>query len=200
MGSLGKYQDEKDVMGVTVTNCTLRNTTNGLRIKTWADSRPTQASKISFQDIILDAVKNPIIIDQSYGSKDKSKPVSIRTSNKNVTKRSIKTSFDNDHDHVIISYSEFEVLLLMLFMCLICMQPSQVKISEVNYKNIRGTTISVVPVSLQCSAKVPCEGVKLEEIDMSFVGSEKKKAAFGNSCLNAKITTVGKQIPPACAV
>ncbi|XP_022153738.1 exopolygalacturonase clone GBGE184-like, partial [Momordica charantia] len=152
VGSLGKYQDEKDVVGVTVTNCTLRNTTNGLRIKTWADSRPTQASKISFQDIILDAVKNPIIIDQSYGSKDKSKP------------------------------------------------PSQVKISEVNYKNIRGTTISVVPVSLQCSAKVPCEGVKLEEIDMSFVGSEKKKAAFGNSCLNAKITTVGKQIPPACAV
>ncbi|XP_022146404.1 exopolygalacturonase-like [Momordica charantia] len=152
VGSLGKYKDEKDVMGVTITNCTLRNTTNGLRIKTWADSPPTQASKISFQDIILDAVKNPIIIDQSYGSKDKSKP------------------------------------------------PSQVKISEVNYKNVRGTTISVVPVSLQCSPKVPCEGIKLEEIDLSFVGSDKKMTAFANACVNAKITTVGKQIPPACAV
>ncbi|KAJ7977604.1 exopolygalacturonase-like [Quillaja saponaria] len=68
VGSLGKYPDEKDVSGVDVTNCTLKNTTNGVRIKTWPASPPSQASDITFKDIILETVKNPIIIDQKYGS------------------------------------------------------------------------------------------------------------------------------------
>ncbi|RRT31475.1 hypothetical protein B296_00054680, partial [Ensete ventricosum] len=38
VGSLGKYTDEKDVIGLTVRNCTLTDTTNGLRIKTWQSS------------------------------------------------------------------------------------------------------------------------------------------------------------------
>lgn len=71
VGSLGKYDDEKEVHGILVTNCTLRNTTNGVRIKTWAASPPGQASGITFQDIVLDSVRNPIIVDQEYGSKKK---------------------------------------------------------------------------------------------------------------------------------
>nr|TKR75456.1 exopolygalacturonase-like [Populus alba] len=73
VGSLGKYPDEKDVRGVIVTNCTLRNADNGVRIKTWGGSQPSQASNILFQDIIMDNVKRPIIIDQTYGSKSNSK-------------------------------------------------------------------------------------------------------------------------------
>lgn len=69
VGSLGKYQGEKDVSGVTVRNCTLRSTTNGVRIKTYSGSPPSKASSITFQDIIMDMVKNPIIIDQKYGSR-----------------------------------------------------------------------------------------------------------------------------------
>ena len=69
VGSLGKYPDEKDVRGVVVTNCTIRNADNGVRIKTWGGSAPSQASNILFEDIIMDNVKNPIIIDQTYGSK-----------------------------------------------------------------------------------------------------------------------------------
>jgi len=68
VGSLGKYDDEKDVSGVVVSNCTLRETTNGVRIKTYSGSPPSKASGIIFQDIIMDAVKNPIIVDQKYGS------------------------------------------------------------------------------------------------------------------------------------
>lgn len=68
IGSLGKYDDEKDVSGIVVTNCTLKNTTNGARIKTWPGSPPSKASSITFQDIIMDMVQNPIIIDQKYGS------------------------------------------------------------------------------------------------------------------------------------
>ncbi|XP_021692869.2 exopolygalacturonase clone GBGE184-like [Hevea brasiliensis] len=71
IGSLGKYPDEKDVKSILVRNCTLRNTENGIRIKTWAGSPPSQATALTFQDIIMHDVKNPIIIDQSYGSKSK---------------------------------------------------------------------------------------------------------------------------------
>ena len=66
IGSLGKYQDEKDVVGIIVKNSTLLNTDNGLRIKTWPGSPPSEAKGILFQDIILKNVKNPIIIDQLY--------------------------------------------------------------------------------------------------------------------------------------
>lgn len=54
---------------ITVTNCTISNTTNGLRIKTWPASHALQASGIFFEDIIMDKVQNPIIIDQKYGSR-----------------------------------------------------------------------------------------------------------------------------------
>uniref|UniRef100_A0A2N9IAK8 Exopolygalacturonase-like n=1 Tax=Fagus sylvatica TaxID=28930 RepID=A0A2N9IAK8_FAGSY len=79
IGSLGKYDDEKDVSGIVVTNCTLKNTTNGARIKTWPGSPPSKASSITFQDIIMDMVQNPIIIDQKYGS-HKSAPSRVQIS------------------------------------------------------------------------------------------------------------------------
>ncbi|KAL3517412.1 hypothetical protein ACH5RR_020001 [Cinchona calisaya] len=69
IGSLGKRPDEKDVKGVTIKNCTLKGTTNGARIKTYAASLPLQASGIVYEDIIMDHVKNPVIIDQHYNSK-----------------------------------------------------------------------------------------------------------------------------------
>jgi galacturan 1,4-alpha-galacturonidase len=70
VGSLGKYKNEEDVSGIVVTNCTLFNTTNGVRIKSYAASDPSQALNITFKDITMDSVKNPIIIDQKYGSRN----------------------------------------------------------------------------------------------------------------------------------
>ena len=69
VGSLGKYKNEQPVVGVNVTNCRLSNTTNGARIKTWANEYGGEASGIIFDNLILDHVKAPIVIDQSYGSK-----------------------------------------------------------------------------------------------------------------------------------
>lgn len=66
---MGKRPDETDVSGVTVTNCTLTGTTNGARIKTYHDSPTLQASGIIFEDLIMNEVANPIIIDQHYNSK-----------------------------------------------------------------------------------------------------------------------------------
>ncbi|KAL0291404.1 UNVERIFIED_CONTAM: Polygalacturonase [Sesamum radiatum] len=67
IGSLGKYEGEEDVNGITVRNCTLTNTDNGLRIKTWAPSlSSTVVSDVTHSDINVNNVKNPIIIDQYY--------------------------------------------------------------------------------------------------------------------------------------
>ncbi|TXG55479.1 hypothetical protein EZV62_020735 [Acer yangbiense] len=66
IGSLGKYQDEAPVIGVTIRNCTLTNTTNGVRIKTWPASHEGVASDMHFEDIIMNHVENPVLIDQVY--------------------------------------------------------------------------------------------------------------------------------------
>ncbi|XP_011085642.1 exopolygalacturonase [Sesamum indicum] len=67
IGSLGKYEGEEDVSGITVRGCTLTNTDNGLRIKTWAPSlSSTVVSDVTYTDINVNNVKNPIIIDQYY--------------------------------------------------------------------------------------------------------------------------------------
>ncbi|XP_010092712.2 exopolygalacturonase [Morus notabilis] len=66
VGSLGKYVDEKDVRGVIVRNSSLRETSNGVRIKTWATDYASTASGFLFEDIVMDNVLNPITIDQNY--------------------------------------------------------------------------------------------------------------------------------------
>jgi len=54
------------VRGIRIQNCSLINTTNGLRVKAWPDRYPGAASDISFTNIDMENVKNPIIIDQEY--------------------------------------------------------------------------------------------------------------------------------------
>lgn len=66
IGSLGRYQNEQPVQGVYVTGCTLTNTQNGLRIKTWPNSYPGTASNMHFDNIIMQNVGNPVLIDQEY--------------------------------------------------------------------------------------------------------------------------------------
>lgn len=69
IGSLGHYEDEQDVSGITVKNCTMTKTDNGVRIKTYRTQSPSKASGILFQDITMTEVENPIIITQEYGDK-----------------------------------------------------------------------------------------------------------------------------------
>ncbi|CAN1129806.1 Exopolygalacturonase (Fragment) [Linum perenne] len=146
IGSLGKYKDEKNVVGITVKNCTLKGTTNGVRIKTYAGSPPGQASKMIFEDIVMEDVKHPIIIDQHYGPKSKG--------------------------------------------------PSRVQINDVQFNNIRGTTISDVGIELDCSEKVPCKGIRFSNVDLKYSGASKKP--FVSTCSNARVNYHGVQSPPAC--
>ncbi|KAL5541317.1 hypothetical protein UlMin_044577 [Ulmus minor] len=145
VGSLGKYANEEDVGGISVKNCTFVGTTNGVRIKTWPGSTPSQASAMIFQDILMNNVKNPIIIDQGYCPTGCNK------------------------------------------------KPSRVKISNVHYINIRGTTSSPVAVALECSPANPCENVSLYNINLKQTGGRPTTAV----CANAKVAYGGLQLPPA---
>ncbi|XP_051124690.1 exopolygalacturonase-like [Andrographis paniculata] len=67
IGSMGKFANEKDVNGIYVQNVTFKGTQNGVRIKTWPNGPATLCiNNIHFEDIIVDNVSNPIIIDQEY--------------------------------------------------------------------------------------------------------------------------------------
>lgn len=66
IGSLGKLTNNDVVKDIHIKNCTLINTQNGVRIKTWALSMNGMATNIAFEDIIMIKSSNPIIIDQQY--------------------------------------------------------------------------------------------------------------------------------------
>ncbi|XP_021763214.1 exopolygalacturonase clone GBGE184-like [Chenopodium quinoa] len=152
VGSLGKYNNELEVVGVLVKNCTLSGTTNGARIKTWPGNKANKASAITYEDLIMDHVKNPIIIDQQYGKKKSS-------------------------------------------------EASHVKISDVHFKNIRGTSATTELVTFACSPALPCEGIEVADVNLSFEGKavlhklKKPLGAIGNlatTCMNAKVIFNGK--------
>uniref|UniRef100_A0ACD6A8J3 Uncharacterized protein n=2 Tax=Avena sativa TaxID=4498 RepID=A0ACD6A8J3_AVESA len=67
VGSLGRYKDEKDVTGIHVKDCVFKGSSNGVRIKSYEDAKsPLTASKLSYENIEMDDVGYPIIIDQKY--------------------------------------------------------------------------------------------------------------------------------------
>ncbi|KAJ4846868.1 hypothetical protein Tsubulata_011871 [Turnera subulata] len=149
IGSLGRYDNEEPVIGVHVKNCTLKNTDNGVRIKSWPAMKGGEASDIHFEDIIMDNVSNPIIIDQEYCPWNQ------------CTKES----------------------------------PSKVKISNVSFKNIKGTSNTPVAVKILCSSGIPCEKVELNGIDLKYTGNQ---GPAKSECKNAKLTVTGTLNPPGC--
>ncbi|KAL5537595.1 hypothetical protein UlMin_044859 [Ulmus minor] len=68
VGSLGKYPKEDPVEGLVVSNCNFKNTDNGVRIKTWpgTTSYPGAVSDLRFENINMQNVGIPILIDQEY--------------------------------------------------------------------------------------------------------------------------------------
>ncbi|XP_038889253.1 exopolygalacturonase-like [Benincasa hispida] len=151
VGSLGKYVAEAPVQGVIAKNCTLINTTNGVRIKTWPSSPSFgTASDMHFEDIIMVNVSNPIIIDQKYCPWNQCD----------------KTN------------------------------PSKVKISDVSFKNIRGTAANALAVNFVCSSQFPCEDIEVADINLTYNGSG---GPISSQCKNVKPIFSGIQSPPACS-
>ncbi|KAG7639374.1 Polygalacturonase ADPG2 [Arabidopsis thaliana] len=88
IGSLGDDNSKAFVSGVTVDGAKLSGTDNGVRIKTYQGGSGT-ASNIIFQNIQMDNVKNPIIIDQDYCDKSKCTTEKSAVQVKNVVYRDI---------------------------------------------------------------------------------------------------------------
>ncbi|KAF4359691.1 hypothetical protein G4B88_000502, partial [Cannabis sativa] len=137
VGSLGKYPNEEDVSGLVVKDCIMTGTSNGIRIKTWPNSPGSSAAtNMTFKNIVMNNVSNPIIIDQSYCP-------SLSCSSK---------------------------------------APSRVKLSDIYFKNIRGTSSSEVAVSLECSRGFPCQNIYLEDVHLNLSSGDKSSTSL---CSNA---------------
>ncbi|KAK3193876.1 hypothetical protein Dsin_025186 [Dipteronia sinensis] len=151
VGSLGRYRNEGDVKGLVVKDSIMTGTANGIRIKTWANSPGSSAAtNMTFKNIVMNNVTNPIIIDQEYC------PFTSCPTN----------------------------------------PPSQVKLSDIYFKNIRGTSSSAVAVALECSKKIPCQNIYLENVHLDLSSGEKLPTS---SCKNVDAKYFGTQIPPPCA-
>ncbi|RYR13629.1 hypothetical protein Ahy_B04g070528 isoform C [Arachis hypogaea] len=72
-------------------------------------------------------------------------------------------------------------------------QASGVKISDVTYKNINGTSATEVAVNFGCSPKNPCSGIKLENVKLTY-----KNQVAQASCVHAAGTTLGSVQPENC--
>lgn len=69
VGSLGKYENEEPVKDVKVKSCTISDSKNGVSIKTRPASFKSSVSKVVFEDIRVNNVANPVLIDQ-YDCRD----------------------------------------------------------------------------------------------------------------------------------
>ncbi|MED6159147.1 hypothetical protein PIB30_039657 [Stylosanthes scabra] len=72
---------------------------------------------------------------------------------------------------------------------------SSVKISDVTYKNIKGSANGGVGVQLNCSKRKPCQNITMVDINLWPNGG---KGQLKSLCSFVKGASHGKQIPPSC--
>jgi polygalacturonase len=72
-------------------------------------------------------------------------------------------------------------------------QASGVKISDVTYQDIHGTSASPVAVNFDCSEENPCNRLILEDVNLSY-GNQKSQA----SCVHAEGSASGLVKPSSC--
>ncbi|CAO2191101.1 unnamed protein product [Urochloa humidicola] len=74
------------------------------------------------------------------------------------------------------------------------MQSSAVKISDVRYTDIRGSSASQVAVKFDCSASNSCSGIGLQDIRLTLDGGKPAEA----TCEHAHGRASGYVEPPSC--
>jgi galacturan 1,4-alpha-galacturonidase len=73
--------------------------------------------------------------------------------------------------------------------------PSRVKISDVRFEGIRGTSATQVAVKIVCSRGLPCQNVSVEDINLVYNGKEGSSTSL---CANVKPQVSGKVFPATC--
>ncbi|KAJ8755884.1 hypothetical protein K2173_024429 [Erythroxylum novogranatense] len=147
IGSLGKSNSSSQVRNVIVDTAFLSNTNNGVRIKTWQGGGGN-VTDVKFQNILMQNVSNPIIIDQYYC--DSRSPCANQT--------------------------------------------SAVKVKNVSFVHIKGTSATEKAIKFACSDWSPCEGLYLEDIELvSSTGGVTESI-----CWQAHGSSMGLVVPPSC--
>ncbi|KAJ4879678.1 Pectin lyase-like superfamily protein [Raphanus sativus] len=132
IGSLGNNNSTGIVTDVVLDTAFLKETTNGLRIKTYQGGSG-YVQDVRFTNVQMQDVSNPILIDQFYCDNP--------------------TSCQN--------------------------QTSAVKISQIMYRNITGTTKSEKAIKFACSDTVPCSHIVLNNVNLE--GRDGQVEAYCNS-------------------
>ncbi|CAI0400542.1 unnamed protein product [Linum tenue] len=142
-----KYITETPLKSITIQNCTIADSDNGIRIKSWPDMFATSLTDVHFEDIILENVDNPIIIDQMYCPDGACKSKG----------------------------------------------PSKVQISDVFFKNVKGTSKCKEIIQLICSSSHPCQNVQMCDVDITYEGGVGQAV-----CENVKPVISGVMNPKGC--
>ncbi|KAF5189560.1 polygalacturonase-like [Thalictrum thalictroides] len=72
-------------------------------------------------------------------------------------------------------------------------QESGIKISQVTYRNIQGSSSSQVAIKFDCSRTNPCKGIRLHTVKLTYQNTAAKA-----TCLNANGATTGLILPESC--
>ncbi|CAM8890589.1 hypothetical protein QQ045_027017 [Rhodiola kirilowii] len=146
IGSLGVHNSQACVSNITVKNAVIRDSDNGLRIKTWQGGMGS-VTGIRFDNIQMTNVLNCIIIDQYYClSKD------CRN------------------------------------------QTSAVYVSDIAYKNIKGTyDVRTPPIHFACSDTIACTNITMSDVELLPEEGELVDDPF---CWNAYGVQETLTIPP----
>ncbi|KGN66774.1 polygalacturonase-like [Cucumis sativus] len=73
------------------------------------------------------------------------------------------------------------------------LQSSGVKINDVTYKSIEGTSATSEAVTFDCSSSNPCSDIKLEDIKLTY-----KNKTTTSSCKNIGGSSIGLVVPETC--
>ncbi|KAM7481840.1 hypothetical protein LguiB_006423 [Lonicera macranthoides] len=93
IGSLGNKKSRACVSDITVTDSVIKNSDNGVRIKTWQGGSGS-LSKVTFNNIRMENVRNPIMIDQYYCLSKRCMNQSSAVFISNVLYQNIKGTYD----------------------------------------------------------------------------------------------------------
>ncbi|CAI9100147.1 OLC1v1037087C1 [Oldenlandia corymbosa var. corymbosa] len=170
IGSLGKQGNSVEVSNIRVINSFFTGTTNGARIKTWQVGKG-YVRHVIFENLRFNNVKNPIIIDQNYCDHAGACPELVNT------KISLKEFYFAQFDLCVY------LILILLNSFVFTKDNSGVKISDVAYRTMSGTSNTRIAINLNCSRFVHCTGISMQSIRLTSATAGEQVVA---SCNNAR--------------